>query len=242
MSPMNTTFQRSTETIQGLLVLHSELEPDTLDGQTLRRGTAGSARPDKSRGPTVHETPTPRGAPHPALVRALSESALSAPLDTVEQDASVKAGGRDAVERVYLNEGPKIWRALVAYSGDIDLANDAFAEALAQALARGDELRTPERWIWKVSFRIATGELKRRKRQVPFVDSEVVESPELALDLIRALQQITPRQRAVVILQLYGGFTTAEVGRLLGMAQPTVRVHFSQGRKRLRRSLEATDE
>jgi RNA polymerase sigma factor (sigma-70 family) len=68
-----------------------------------------------------------------------------------------------------------------------------------------------------------------------------VESPELALDLIRALQRITPRQRAVVILQLYGGFTTAEVATLLGMAQPTVRVHFSQGRKRLRRSLEASD-
>jgi len=55
------------------------------------------------------------------------------------------------------------------------------------------------------------------------------------------LQQITPRQRAVVILQLYGGFTTAEVGSLLGMAQPTVRVHFSLGRKRLRQLLEADD-
>jgi RNA polymerase sigma factor (sigma-70 family) len=153
----------------------------------------------------------------------------------------VKAVGRDAVERVYLAEGPKIWRALVAYSGDVDIANDAFAEALAQALARGDDLRTPERWIWKVSFRVAAGELGRRKRQVPFVDSEVVEAPELALDLMRALQRLTPKQRAVVILRLYGGFTTAEVGALLGMAQPTVRVHFSQGRKRLRRSLEASD-
>ena len=122
----------------------------------------------------------------------------------------------------------------------MDVANDAFSEALAQALARGDDLRAPERWIWKVSFRIAAGELSRRKGQVPFVDSEVVESPELALDLIRALQQITPRQRAVVILQLYGGFTTAEVATL-PMAQPTVRVHFGQGRKRLRRSLEASD-
>jgi RNA polymerase sigma factor (sigma-70 family) len=159
----------------------------------------------------------------------------------VEQDASVKTVGRDAIERVYLAEGPKIWRALVAYTGDVDIANDAFAEALAQALARGDDLGSPERWIWKVSFRIAAGELGRRTRQVPFADSEVVETPELALDLMRALQRLTPRQRAVVILQLYAGFTTAEVGALLGMAQPTVRVHFSQGRKRLRRSLEASD-
>ena len=153
----------------------------------------------------------------------------------------MKAVGRDSVERVYRMEGPKIWRALVAYSGDVDIANDAFAEALAQALARGDDLRTPERWIWKVSFRVAAGELGRRSRQVPFVDSEAMETPELAVDLVRALQRLTPRQRAVVILQLYGAFTTAEVATLLGMAQPTVRVHFSQGRKRLRRSLEASD-
>ncbi len=153
----------------------------------------------------------------------------------------MRAVGRDAVERVYLAEGPRIWRALVAYSGDLDVANDALAEALAQALARGDELRNPDRWIWKVSFRVAAGELGRRNRQIPFVDSEVLEAPELVLDLVRALQRLTPRQRAVVILQLYGGFTTAEVGALLGMAQPTVRVHLSQGRKRLRRSLEASD-
>ena len=74
----------------------------------------------------------------------------------------MKTVGRNAVERVYLTEGPKIWRALVAYSGDVDIANDAFAEALAQALSRGDDLRTPERWIWKVSFRIAGGELGTR--------------------------------------------------------------------------------
>src|SRR4029453_4573329 len=121
----------------------------------------------------------------------------------------MRAVGRDAVERVYLTEGPKIWRAVVAYSGDVDIANDAFAEALAQALARGDDLRTPERWIWKVAFRIAAGELGRRNAQVPFGESEVVDAPELALDLLRALQRLTPRQRAVVILQLYGGFTTA---------------------------------
>ena len=46
----------------------------------------------------------------------------------MEQDASVKAVGRDAVERVYRTEGPKIWRALVAYSGDVDIAHDACAQ------------------------------------------------------------------------------------------------------------------
>src|SRR5437763_14197957 len=73
-----------------------------------------------------------RGPHLSAGLLALSESAPSTPLDAVEQDASVKAVGRDAVERVYRREGPKIWRALVAYSGDVDIANDAFAEALAQ--------------------------------------------------------------------------------------------------------------
>ena len=55
-----------------------------------------------------------------------------------------------------------MWRALTAYSGSRDVAEDAVAEAFAQAVARGDSLRSPERWVWKAAYRIAAGELKRR--------------------------------------------------------------------------------
>jgi hypothetical protein len=44
------------------------------------------------------------------------------------------------------------------------VANDAVAEAFAQAIRRGDEVRDPLRWVTKAAYRIAAGELQLRRR------------------------------------------------------------------------------
>jgi predicted RNA polymerase sigma factor len=72
---------------------------------------------------------------------------------------------RDAVERVWREQGAKLWRSLVAYTADPDIATDAMAEAFAQALGRGPAVRDHDRWIWRASFRIAAGELQARSRR-----------------------------------------------------------------------------
>jgi RNA polymerase sigma factor (sigma-70 family) len=146
----------------------------------------------------------------------------------------------DAITRVYEEQGPKIWRSLYAFTGDGEIASDALAEALAQALARGESLHTPERWIWAASFRIAAGELKRRGHD-RHVEDVGYSMPESTVDLVRALRSLSPRQRAVVILSLYADYPTKDVARILGTSPATVRVHLSQGRKRLRALLEDTD-
>ena len=68
----------------------------------------------------------------------------------------------DGLDRVYRQQAPRMWRALTAYSGSRDVAEDAVAEAFAQAMVRVDSVRSPERWVWKAAYRIAAGELKRR--------------------------------------------------------------------------------
>jgi DNA-directed RNA polymerase specialized sigma24 family protein len=80
------------------------------------------------------------------------------------QDARVSLGAESDVERLFEVEAKRIWRALVAYTGDREVADDAMAEAFAQALARGSELRSPRHWVWRAAFRIAAGELKDRGR------------------------------------------------------------------------------
>jgi RNA polymerase sigma-70 factor (ECF subfamily) len=80
----------------------------------------------------------------------------------VVQDALVTAAR--GLERLYREDGARLWRALVAFSGDREVASDAVAEAFAQALGRGEELRDPQRWVWRAAFRIAAGELKDRRR------------------------------------------------------------------------------
>jgi hypothetical protein len=113
----------------------------------------------------------------------------------VLHDVGVTLNAGSRLERLFEEEGKRIWRALVAYTADPELASDAMAEAFAQALARGDELRSPSGWVWHVAFRLAAGELKKRGRNQPMIES-AYEMPEPPVNLIAALAKISPNQRA----------------------------------------------
>jgi RNA polymerase sigma-70 factor (ECF subfamily) len=143
---------------------------------------------------------------------------------------------------IYRTQGPKLWRALVAYSGNRDIADDALAEAFAQAAARAEAIRQPDRWVWTAAFRIAAGALKRRS-SVQLGDPSISGiDVTAALDLILALGKLPPRQRAALVLHYYGGYKAREIAHITGSTSATVRVHLSAGRKRLRELLEVDDD
>ncbi len=118
------------------------------------------------------------------------------------------------------------------------------SEAFAQALGREAALVTPERWIWRTAFRIATGELADRGRRRQAIASSIdsITMAEPIVDLVTALRTLSPNQRAVAVLRLYADMPTREVARVLGCTPATVRVHLAQARRRLRPLLEDDDD
>ena len=56
------------------------------------------------------------------------------------QDVPVNVTTKGELERLYREQGDRIWGAILAYAGDPELANDAVAEAFAQALRRGEAI------------------------------------------------------------------------------------------------------
>jgi RNA polymerase sigma-70 factor (ECF subfamily) len=164
-----------------------------------------------------------------------------APFPHVVRDVSVTEGTDHDLAGLYREHGARLFRALVAYTGDREVASDAVAEAFAQALGRGDELHSPLAWVWRASFRIAAGALKERGRQDPLGRESSYEMPEPPRELIAALAELSPKQRAALILRFYAGYPTRDVAEILGSSPATVRVHLSQGRRRLRKMLEEND-
>lgn len=155
----------------------------------------------------------------------------------------VAVTAHEAADRTFREEGPRLWRALLAFTADPELASDAMAEAYAQLLGRGSAVEAHDRWVWRAAFRIAAGELHDRRRRASSTTGALgsYEMPEPALDLIDALGRLSPNQRAVAVLRLYVDLPTREVAQILGIGQATVRVHLSQARRRLRELLEGTD-
>jgi RNA polymerase sigma-70 factor (ECF subfamily) len=147
----------------------------------------------------------------------------------------------EQLEAVYRRDGDRLWRALVTFGCDAELASDCVAEAFAQALRRGAAVRDPEAWVWRTSFRIAAGELKRRSATFPgqpegsYVDPEP--DPELDAELMEALASLPTQQRAAVVLFYYLDAPIVEIARRTGMSQLSVRVNLSRGRARLRQLL-----
>jgi RNA polymerase sigma-70 factor (ECF subfamily) len=159
----------------------------------------------------------------------------------VVQDALVKVGS-DRLEALYREQAPHLWRALLAYAGDGEVASDALAETFAQAIARGDAIERPEVWVWRVAFRIAAGELKDRRRRLPMMGVERgYEMPDPVPELITALAKISPNQRLAVVLHDYADRPTHEIAEILGASRATVHVHLSSGRRRLRALMEDDD-
>ncbi len=142
------------------------------------------------------------------------------------------------LESLYRREGPRLWRALVAYSGSVDVADEAVSESFAQALRRGSALRHPERWVWRAAFRIAAGDLRRRRRVIPLQDPGVAYNPEPAWELIAALAELPVPQRACLVLKYSGGYTSAEIARIVGSTPAAVRMRLTRGQRRLREMLE----
>ena len=145
------------------------------------------------------------------------------------------------IEHLYREEGKRLWWALLAYTGDREIASDAVSEAFARALADAASIRVPSPWVWRVAFRIATKELKESRRR-PEVEPETLDDlDEAAADVILAMRQLPDRQRAVIALYYLEDRSTREIATLLDMATPTVSVHLHRARNRLREILEVRD-
>jgi len=146
--------------------------------------------------------------------------------------------GATDVERAYREEGGRLYYALLGYTGDADVASEAVAEAFARAMNE-QRIRELKPWIWRVAFRVASSEMKRRARHEAIVDREVPGPEPRAL--IDALAELSERQRASIVLHYYGGYSLDEIGEILGLRKGTVGVHLHRGRERLRELLEVHD-
>jgi RNA polymerase sigma-70 factor, ECF subfamily len=162
----------------------------------------------------------------------LSASTKMDVMDRAEADAAATAPTGD-LDALFRAEGDGLFRTLVAFTGGrADIAEEATAEAFARAIAQQETLRDPLAWIYRVAFCVAIDEVRRDARHAPASDEASVVAPELH-GVMDALKELSPNQRAAILLHHVNGLDTAEVADRMGIARSTVRVHLYRARKRL---------
>jgi RNA polymerase sigma-70 factor (ECF subfamily) len=135
----------------------------------------------------------------------------------------------------------RIVRASALVTLNVSVAEDIAAEAFARLWGKSGQIDDDDHaggFVFKTAMRLSARERSRRRR--PLHRMHTTEDPERAFlqpELVRALKDLPTRQRQCVVLRDWAGYETAEVARLLGTRESTVRVHLMRGRARLREAL-----
>jgi RNA polymerase sigma-70 factor, ECF subfamily len=159
---------------------------------------------------------------------------IRAVADELIEEGSERAAPAPAdLDALFRAEGDGVYRTLYAFTGGrADVAEEATAEAFARAVASGQQLRDPLAWIYRVAFRVAIDELRRDRHRGTLIDAPT--APHELTGVMEALRELSPNQRAAIVLRHVLDLDIDEVARRMGIATPTVRVHLYRARARLR--------
>ena len=133
----------------------------------------------------------------------------------------------------------RLYRAALAILGHPQEAEDAVQDAFVRYLERAPEnLEHPSAWLMRVLVNGCKSRLRLAWRRVgPLPDTLPAPGPEEQEEL-EELFSLPPEDRAVIHLHYYEGYSTAEIGKMLGCQPGTVRSRLFRARERLKKLMD----
>ncbi|MBI3648606.1 MAG: SigE family RNA polymerase sigma factor [Actinobacteria bacterium] len=150
----------------------------------------------------------------------------------------------DSFEALCRSEYSNIVKTALLITGDLEEAKDLAQEAFSRAFERWDRvsrLERPGAWLqtvvtnlaisWRRKQRVRLRSISRMRPPAPSAD----EGSEV--DVLSALQALTPAERSAVVLRFYADLPYEQVADALHKKPGTVRALTSRGVSRMRQLL-----
>ncbi len=162
--------------------------------------------------------------------------------------AAGRDGARRALSRVFREQAPRLHRLALRYRGRGDAAQDVVQETFARALQALDGFRSEAElttWLYRIAVNVCLDQSRsdRRPRSRPIDEAlsvpgcpggiRAVEERQLGGALRRAVDQLPPEQRRLVVLRDLEGRSYGEIARLTGASIGTVSSRLARARARL---------
>jgi RNA polymerase sigma-70 factor (ECF subfamily) len=156
-----------------------------------------------------------------------------------------------ALERVFREASGRIVGALAARFRDLQLAEDACAEACARALEDWPRSAVPEdpaAWLYQVAFRVALDAVRRRETRhrlavtlqadeaqvdAPEEDSAAIPDERLRLIFICCHPAVSVDARAALTLRLVCGLSTQEIARAFLTSEVAMSQRLSRAKRKI---------
>lgn len=132
-----------------------------------------------------------------------------------------------------------LWSARLLCGGDRSAAEDLVQDALVETYRRWSRIASPQaRYAYarRVMVRMATKRWRKPSRLIEVTMATVPERAagaptgalERGVDVWAALAELSPKQRAVMVLRYYEDLREADIARVLGCSTGTVKTHASR--------------
>ena len=160
-------------------------------------------------------------------------------------------GDRQAFGRLMFEKGEVLAKILQRMVRDHDTARDLAQDTFLKAWTRLRSLRRHASfpsWICSTARRTALDHMRaikaRKEVSMPeesFVDTPDERKPELSAEGITLLEEavgkLSVRDRQLITLAYWNELSFTDVGRIMGIPEPNIRVYLHRARKRLREHL-----
>jgi RNA polymerase sigma factor (sigma-70 family) len=152
-------------------------------------------------------------------------------------------------EEFFEAESPTMFRRLCLITGNRHEAEEVMQDAFLNVFERWDRVRQmedPTGYLYRTAFNA----FKRRSRRAAMAFRRALAVGEPADEYAAAdarfmveqgLSELSPRQRAAIVLTELLGYSSEAAGKMLGVRPVTVRALASQGRAAMRRTVEPDD-
>lgn len=148
-------------------------------------------------------------------------------------------------DRFYERHLALVWAAAIARTADRCQAGDLVQETMLRAWRHYDQIRHRDdngqrAWLL-TTLRHRTIEAWRREKPTAPETEPVVAQDDLPLriDIARALAQMDPTDREIVVLRYFEQLDSPQIGTILELPEGTVRRRLAEARRELARRLAA---
>lgn len=178
-------------------------------------------------------------------------------MDEVTAIAKLKAGDITGLKILVEMYQVEAIQAACLITGDRAIAEDIVQAAFLRAFDKiqgFDDTRPFRPWFIRIVVNDAIKAAIQQSHKMPLIDDgnadyehvlqrlaantrepeDVVEHEELVTEMQQAIAQLSPSQRAAVVMHYFLGLSTAETAEQLNCAPGTIRWHLSLARNRLR--------
>ena len=178
-----------------------------------------------------------------------------------------KDGDIKSFELLIENYQKTVYNMAYQYLGNPEDALDASQEALIKIFKSLKSFKGKSSfstWIYRICVNVYIDELRKRKKtyldtisstittedgelEIPIVDKgplpdELLEKKEIRHEVLKAIDNLTPDYKSVVILRDINGFSYEEISKVLGCSLGTVKSRINRARKSLKNLLSENKE